>query len=30
MAENKALLTGRSEAVAAVEDFAIRPAHPKR
>src|SRR5262249_3927740 len=30
MAENKALLTGRSKAIAAVENFAIGPAHPER
>src|SRR5262249_58490486 len=30
MAENEALLTGRRKAIAAVEDFAVGPAHPKR
>src|SRR5262249_23664136 len=30
MAENEALLTGRSKAIAAVENFAIGPAHPQR
>src|SRR5437016_12898167 len=29
MAENQALLTGRSKAITAVEDFAIGPAHPQ-